>query len=447
MDGYGNISWWGFSPSVDLADHFPSQGEQNGSETGPRECNVLLVNSHDPRHIVHTICQSFRSSTQEQKMKMNFFVLEPFVEQVGRYMLLLNVILDESFGLQEKVETFLEVYGNSMLRNPTAEFVAAQSEKFIKAVTDLELCSQLFPIYDLSLLKHKERDYLEGTFKFWRAADNRNFEIHKMWEFRNREYLGARFDVKENAYDWDRIMKLGERGAAIIQKAEYESFRSKGIAFESRSGDYVIPNRSVSSPVVVTDAKADRVMKRGYFGDIVTGPFISFGAESDNQDLFKKANNVYVNSSLDVTTYNLQQLLKNIPCHQTLIGLDGDQSNSAFKNDVSTFSIKFVYGRDLRFFQTKEKFKGFFDLVLFASDAAQHLNESILPILKTSSYVIVENPKYIVDLKREQVSSILSTLKERAENIGLQLCNQPTQSSESLSDNPFQTNFLKFSRS
>ncbi|XP_063713509.1 dynein axonemal assembly factor 3-like [Symsagittifera roscoffensis] len=452
MDGYGNISWWGFSPALNLIDYLPSREINNDKGDTHSEVNILLVNNHDPRNIINTLCNLCDPKNQSQsRTKINFYVLEPFVEQVGRYMLLLNVILDASFGLQEKIETFLELYGNSLLRNPTAEYVSQQSAKFIEAVTDLDQCKELFPIYDLSILKHKERDYLEGTLKFWRSTDNHNFQIHKMWDYRNREYLGPRYDVKENTFDWDRIMRLVERGAKVIHKEEYESFRSKGVAFESRSGDYNVPNRTTSSPIVVTDARADRVMKRGYFGDIVTGPFIGFGIETENEDLYKKANNMYIHNSLDVATHNLQELLKKLKCHKKIIEeanlteVDEEnetESDTLLTDDFSNVSVKFIYGKDMKYFLTKEKFKNSFDLVHVASDGASFLDESLTNILKQKSTVLVESPKYIIDLKPEQVASILQTLKKRGEDFGFNYFGF-----SDFEQKPFEVNVLHFLKS
>lgn len=33
--------------------------------------------------------------------------------------------------------------------------------------------------------------------------------------------------------------------------------------------------------------------KRGYWGDIIGSPYLAFGIESENKDLFKKSNGVY----------------------------------------------------------------------------------------------------------------------------------------------------------
>ena len=444
MNGYGNISWWGFSPSCNLASFLP-----RFSET-PNECNILLINNHDPRNIIHTIC-SLNSSTDQsfKKTKLNFYVLEPSVEQFGRYMLMLSSVLDENFGLQEKIETFLEIYGNSLLRNTTSEYIMKKSNQFIDVVTDADLCAETCPMFDLSLLKHKERDYLEGTLKFWRSSDNRGFEIHKMWEYRNREHLGPRYDVKENTYDWDRIMKLQERGAAIIGKMEYESFRSKGVAFESRAGDYDVPNKTLSSPVVLTDAKLDRVMKRGYFGDVITGPFIAFGIESKNEKLFEKSNNTYNKASLDVTTYNLQELFKNLEYHHeisTIAEVNEDEEREEILGESATpfcnISVKFVFGKDVKYFTKKQKFSQIFDLVFIGSDAAHLLTDSLLSILKPKCSIVIESPKYVIELKKEQVQSLLKTFIQKGEEMHFQ-CSEPKDGNV---ENPFAPNYLLFTR-
>lgn len=39
------------------------------------------------------------------------------------------------------------------------------------------------------------------------------------------------------------------------------------------------------------------VVKWGYFGDILTSPYVGFGLYSDNKEFFEKRNNVYVHVS------------------------------------------------------------------------------------------------------------------------------------------------------
>ena len=38
----------------------------------------------------------------------------------------------------------------------------------------------------------------------------------------------------------------------------------------------------------------DRVPRRGYWGDILVSPYLTFGIESDNKEFFKKGNNQFI---------------------------------------------------------------------------------------------------------------------------------------------------------
>ena len=63
--------------------------------------------------------------------------------------------------------------------------------------------------------QYKERDYLEGIFKFWREEDARQFNVSAMWNNRLRQYLGTRYDTRMGAFDWDLSMKLGDLGVSM----------------------------------------------------------------------------------------------------------------------------------------------------------------------------------------------------------------------------------------
>ena len=43
-------------------------------------------------------------------------------------------------------------------------------------VTDEDYQQEVLPMLDLSLLKYKERDFMEGIFKFWGATDAQSKE-------------------------------------------------------------------------------------------------------------------------------------------------------------------------------------------------------------------------------------------------------------------------------
>uniref|UniRef100_H2YJB6 Dynein assembly factor 3 C-terminal domain-containing protein n=1 Tax=Ciona savignyi TaxID=51511 RepID=H2YJB6_CIOSA len=172
-------------------------------------------------------------------------------------------------------------------------------------ITDLDYFDERMPSIDLSQLKYKERDYLEGIFKFWREPNPRYFNISTVWDNRLRQYLGTRYDTRKGAFDWDLSMKLHDLGAKVITKSEYFRWRENGVAFEAREGIYDQPNKSMATGIHLKRRDGERVPCRGYWGDMVTGPYIAFGVDTEDKTLLKTANGKPVKTAEDITLHNL----------------------------------------------------------------------------------------------------------------------------------------------
>jgi len=227
MDGFGNINWWGFSPSVNLLESYDL------NKTDKNELNVLLVNSGDQRHILHTIAML---KNYPKIKKVNFYVYDKMLELYARDFLPISLAIEHPSqrGIQEKSELFLEIFGNLFTREFTSTYIQTKANDFIKYITDLDHLQQTnLKLFDFSLLKYKERDFLEGIFKFWRLKiDLEKFPIDKCWEYRLRTYFGVRYDSRSNAYDWDFSMKIIERkNAGIINNRIYSRWREKWHCF------------------------------------------------------------------------------------------------------------------------------------------------------------------------------------------------------------------------
>jgi dynein assembly factor 3 len=62
-----------------------------------------------------------------------------------------------------------------------------------------------------------------------------------------------------------------------------------GVAFETRLSTNTTPNRTLSCYINGKKKKSgDSCLVRGYWGDIINSPFMSFGVEIDNEDDRKK---------------------------------------------------------------------------------------------------------------------------------------------------------------
>ena len=173
-------------------------------------------------------------------------------------------------GLQEKAELFIEISGNLLVRDYTSQLIVTKANELIQFVTDdAYLRSKHGHFFDLSLLKYKERDFLEGIFKFWRLSKTIGgldpFPAAKCWELRLRSYFGTRYDTRTNCYDWDFAMKLSDRqNAGIVNNRVYAKWRDTGVAFELRESNYDCANSTLASGMVFNDPRSgDKTSRRG----------------------------------------------------------------------------------------------------------------------------------------------------------------------------------------
>mmetsp|Transcript_23668 Transcript_23668/g.38936 ORF Transcript_23668/g.38936 Transcript_23668/m.38936 type:complete len:314 (-) Transcript_23668:649-1590(-) len=106
-------------------------------------------------------------------------------------------------------------------------------------------------------------------------------------------------------------MKLVDAKASIISFPEFREWRQTGIAFEVRESTYIAANRSLASMAAGRE-NGRSVAKRGYWGDIVNSPYISFGIECDDQSLMKKQNDTHLHSCQEVCQYNVSNILRRL---------------------------------------------------------------------------------------------------------------------------------------
>ena len=154
------------------------------------------------------------------------------------------------------METFLEVFGNSKLRDGTAAYLADRG----RLLADVVLADgrksgagseqeyvRLCGLFDLSLLKYKDRDELVDVLRSW--ALSVPLDMDGLWDARQRTLYGERYDCRKNMYDWDYHMRLLASGpdyADIIHFVHFRQWRSTGLAFEFRDSTYPAPNRSLA---------------------------------------------------------------------------------------------------------------------------------------------------------------------------------------------------------
>ncbi|KAM9773761.1 dynein axonemal assembly factor 3 isoform 1-T2 [Syngnathus typhle] len=423
-EGAGCINWWGFSPARDLLSTGPVRHEG--------EVNVLLVGSGDPRHILKTL-----SGLRDEDV-LNVWLFENCMEVVARQMLLLYITLtpQEMMGLNEKSETFLEVFGNSVIRNQTDETLQRAASQLLLHVSDIP-DSDVHPCLNTSLLKFKERDELARIFKSWmQSSSTAPVSISKAWDYRVRQHLGTRYDSKKGCFDWDLNMKLHEKGCGVINKHQYVRWRESGLAFELREGIYQISNPTLLS-FRVFNQRGDRVALRGYWGDIASSPYLAFGIETEDQSLLKTQNGHHMKTAQDISFANMLEIFRSMYRKQERLAAPPSSTeeqhpltNIAVRDLMRPkgVSINFLPLDSLGKMAEKCKFAHFYDIIHFSASCAHHLGPNIRQIAAPDAVLIVELAKYILDLNKEQEAGFA----QRVSSLCLEAGFQP--SSEANSD-------------
>ncbi|XP_071319687.1 dynein axonemal assembly factor 3-like [Trachinotus anak] len=409
-EGAGCISWWGFSPALDLLRTGPARHEG--------EVNVLLVGCGDPRHILKTI------AGLQNEESLHVWVIENSVEVMARQLLLLYLALmpQESMGLNEKTEVYLEVFGNSEIRSQTEEILRRAASQLSLCVTEtMERAAH--PCLNTTLLKFKERDELDRIFKLWIRPQFSSSSsecsgpilMSKAWDHRVRQHLGTRYDSKKGCFDWDLTMKLHEKGCGVINKQQYVQWRERGLAFEMREGVYQITNPTLLS-LRVFSQRGNKVAVRGYWGDIVSSPYLSFGIETDDKSLLKKQNGQHIKTAQDISFANVQALFQSLSsrrgCPSTSEpDTEGEEPSpqsdqkSVPINDLMRLngvSVTFLPLDSLYKLPEKQKYSHFFDTIYFSASCVHQFGPMMRQIAAPDAVVVMELAKYILDLNKEQ---------------------------------------------
>ncbi|XP_049480183.1 dynein axonemal assembly factor 3-like isoform X1 [Panthera uncia] len=435
--GFGSVSWWGLSPALDLQAESPPVDpdlREDTEHTTP-ELDVLLVGSVDGRHLLRTLARA----ALWPRRRLHFYVLENNLEAVARHMLIFSLALEEpeKMGLQERSETFLEVWGNALLRPQVAAFVRAQADRLARLVPEPHRLAEQLPWLSLSALKFRERDALEAVFRFWAGGEKgpEVFPMSRLWDSRLRHYLGSRYDARRGVSDWDLHMKLHDRGARVIHTREFRRWRDTGVAFELRdSSAYHVPNRTLASGRLLS-YHGERVATRGYWGDIATGPFVAFGIEADDESLLRTSNGQPVKTASEITQHNVTELFREVAAwgrptanHGTPEQVHGEGPGSPERGKRAApspeFTVHFLPLGSAQTLHHKSCYEGRFQLLYVACGMVHLLSPDLGACVAPGGHLIVELARYLVDLRQEQLQGFSARAGELAQAAGFTPQNQ-----------------------
>uniref|UniRef100_A0A2K5ZDU1 Dynein axonemal assembly factor 3 n=1 Tax=Mandrillus leucophaeus TaxID=9568 RepID=A0A2K5ZDU1_MANLE len=338
-------------------------------------------------------------------LKPQFFVLENNLEAVARHMLIFSLALEdpEKMGLQERSETFLEVWGNALLRPPVAAFVRAQADLLAHLVPEPDRLEEQLPWLSLRALKFRERDALEAVFRFW-AGGEKGPELLQwpvpaplcgLWVSR-RHLCSQRPRIRPPAPPPSdpRVQ------AQVIHTQEFRRWRDTGVAFELRdSSAYHVPNRTLASGRLLS-YRGERVAARGYWGDIATGPFVAFGIEADDESLLRTSNGQPVKTAGEITQHNVTELLREVATQESRPHV------AAPPPSVSGFPEPPPPSAESQ-------------LVLCPLCRMVHLlSPELGACVAPGGNLIVELARYLVDVRQEQLQGFNTQVGERAQAAG-----------------------------
>ncbi|XP_063109373.1 dynein axonemal assembly factor 3 isoform X3 [Cavia porcellus] len=334
----------------------------------------------------------------------------------------------EKMGLQERSETFLEVWGNTLLRAPVAAFVRSQAARLAPLVPEPDRLARELPWLRLCALKFRERDALEAVLRFWSGGERgpEAFPVGRLWDARVRHYLGSRYDARRGVSDWDLRMKLHDRGARVIHTQEFRRWRDTGVAFELRdSSAYQEPNRTLASGRLLIH-HGERVVARGYWGDIATGPFVAFGIEADDQSLLQTRNGQPVKTAGEIAQHNLTEVLRELAAWGRPRAAQGnpegerlepeDNSEQKTLGDLAreSFTLHFLPLGSAHLLHHKGCYQGHFQLLYIACGMVHLLGPELAACVAPGGHLVVESARFLVDLRSEQLQDFNNRVGELA---------------------------------
>eukprot|EP00405_Crypthecodinium_cohnii_P050628 CAMPEP_0206597298 /NCGR_PEP_ID=MMETSP0325_2-20121206/44033_1 /ASSEMBLY_ACC=CAM_ASM_000347 /TAXON_ID=2866 /ORGANISM="Crypthecodinium cohnii, Strain Seligo" /LENGTH=619 /DNA_ID=CAMNT_0054108217 /DNA_START=15 /DNA_END=1874 /DNA_ORIENTATION=- len=341
LDGIGFTYFWGNSPALDLlgdpqASAFGvaamgvSPGQQYKDESrdkdpfedefsepkpeviepkplpGDGPINILITGGADMRHVLKTVGSRCGGG---KGPKIRFYLHETSHEVLARHLLFAEIMNNTSLLVRERMELFLSIYGNTLIREKDSRYIANIVDELIELVTSNSE-HPLAEVLDFESLKFKDRDAIQQVLRGWK--DDVPFDIEALREQRARGYYRERYDYRKNMMDWDYQTHIKEK-AGIINWFHYKAFCFEGVAFETRLASYNTPNRTLASYTEAKDrSKGTSVQVRGFWGDIINSPFYAFSITTNPVDrprLFKISGSQYRHTETDIAEFNITDYL------------------------------------------------------------------------------------------------------------------------------------------
>jgi hypothetical protein len=118
VDAIGWISFYGLTPSLDFFRQTSIDPAKDEAEL-----NVLLSECADLRHVLKSLSDHLSSKQKPRDHKLNIYIHEKNLECIARDLLFLTLICETSYSRRERMELFMDLYANTMLREKTNAYL------------------------------------------------------------------------------------------------------------------------------------------------------------------------------------------------------------------------------------------------------------------------------------------------------------------------------------
>ena len=200
----------------------------------------------------------------------------------------------------------------------------------------------------------------------------------------------------------DYSFRLVERGGGNISLLEYKEWRKRGMAYvfdDDQSASQ--PNMSLASSVRKIGKEMEKSSERGFYGDIVTGPFISYGLDPSYTALPTEETKIK-RTSQELSLERINALVESI--------------SKKIKSNDNPEAIELIFlplsaERDIK--RSSREFENKFDVSFIACSVAHLFTTDFEKNMLSGGLIIMETPLFLLHMAPE----IQEKFKEHLLNI------------------------------
>ncbi|KAG9396039.1 protein of unknown function (DUF4471) [Carpediemonas membranifera] len=434
IDGMGTFPLYGLCPGIPLE----SQAD----------ISALLVNTGDPRYVLQTMCSWL---VQKQTTALKFVLCESSALTMARQLLLLFMLFDKTEDPTSRAVAFNDLHANARMSDISLFYTKQCAAKVLDALSGR---TELFPVL-ARFPDTKARGSVEEQLK----AIVEQPGSDTAFDERLRRHYGERYQAIPSLADWEYEMRLKPMHDIVFGK-HYSAWRATGIGYDHAyvagwAGDldnippqflktnsegtiYELkhPNPTLDSQFKENIGR-ETVTTKAYLGDILTGPFLSFGVTpvagmpDDELELLIKRQQGNGPTGTTVPTYCSMHVAFAAVRRAMMLA---DEAGAEVLASLSV--VPFIgrpawvdFGERTRRDDTappllnKSSFRKhkFTHIILPAVYAIYMTDDLFTRACDNRADVIVESPRYLFDLTKNQQTALSAKVNELATGCGVKI--------------------------